>query len=524
MAIRFLTPAPPTSCHILFIAMVKIKKGAYGRKIRTDNAPDVACDATTKDGENCDQDVVFRDSEVKDSAAAASFYYDKVKWQAKTVFEDGMHGVLAVTQVSVGYRNTCAIDSSGALHCWGDNSRGQLGNGSTTSSTQPVKVIGKWQMVKTGVTTCALDMSEMLWCWGSNVFGQVGDGTTSHRSTPVQVSSTLSWKTFSGPDVSGTVCGIKSDDSLWCWGDNGYGQLGDGSTVRKKVPTAVSGGGSWKFVTVWGESTCGIKNDDSLWCWGRNDYGQLGDGTSTSKSVPTAISGGGLWQDVTLVFRNACGIKIDKSLWCWGYNKHGAVGDGMSVTRQTTPVEVVGGGLWDELAITTTDCSTMYFVSIYNRDALADSDGWSYGCGASWGWSVYPEVCGKKVDGTLWCWGYMAGVDVFTPTEISGGGVWSDVIASNGSLCAVKLSDDMLRCWGNNNVGQLGNQTTVDQALPVSVQSGNVLQSSRMGVVGVVCGISGNDNSLWCWGVNASGQVGDGTTTNRSVPTMVELR
>jgi hypothetical protein len=171
--------------------------------------------------------------------------------------------------------------------------------------------------------TCAIDTNGSLWCWGDNWYGQLGDGTNVGKDVPVQVSGT-NWFSVSAGD--GHTCGIKTDEILWCWGDNWYGQLGDGTNVGKNVPVEVSGT-NWVSVSAGGEHTCGIKTNGTLWCWGRNNYGQLGDGTNVGKNAPVRVSGTN-WVSVSAGKYHTCGVKTDGTIWCWGRNNYGQLGDG----------------------------------------------------------------------------------------------------------------------------------------------------------------------------------------------------
>ena len=174
-----------------------------------------------------------------------------------------------------------------------------------------------------------------LWTWGYNAYGQLGNGTTTNRRSPVQVGSN-SWKIVSG---GGNFFGaIRSDDTLWMWGFNQYGQLGDNSSANKSSPIQVLG--SWKFITCGSLSTWGIKSDDTLWAWGANANGQLGDGTTTQRNSPVQVSGGGTWKRVkTTGFFRAFGIKTNGTMFAWGNNTYGSLGDNSTISR-SSPVQI----------------------------------------------------------------------------------------------------------------------------------------------------------------------------------------
>src|ERR1017187_6752206 len=218
-------------------------------------------------------------------------------------------GVLAgrtLTQITAGYEHTCALDSTGTAYCWGLNAYGQLGDGSTTSSNVPVAVdisgvlAGQTltQITVGVVNTCALDSAGDAYCWGWNAFGQLGDGTTTSSSVPVAVdaSGVLAGKTLTqitaGRDHT---CAVTTADVAYCWGFNSVGQLGDGNTTDSSLPVAVNTGGvlAGKVLTqitagLW--HTCVLDATGGTYCWGRNASSELGDdGTGSQSSVPVLV-------------------------------------------------------------------------------------------------------------------------------------------------------------------------------------------------------------------------------------------
>ena len=284
-----------------------------------------------------------------------------------------------------------------------------------------------------------------LWTWGNNNYGQLGDDTLVNKSSPVQtISSGTNWKQVS--------CGfshslaIKTDGTLWTWGGNAYGQLGNNTLVNKSSPVqTISGGTNWKQVSCSGVNSGAIKTDGTLWVWGRNNYGQLGDNTIVNKSSPVqTIYGGTNWKQVSCsldpYFNNfTSAIKTDGTLWTWGGNGYGQLGDN-TIIRKSSPVQTIAGGTnWKQVA-----------CGVYHTSAI-------------------------KTDGTLWTWGYnIVGelgdntiVNKSSPVQtISGGTNWKQVSAGNQHTTAIK-TDGTLWTWGYNGVGNLGDNTQISKSSPV---------------------------------------------------------
>ena len=177
---------------------------------------------------------------------------------------------------------------------------------------------GPWLAVGIGMASiCGLKVDGSLWCWGSNEYGQLGTGDFEHPGAPAHIGD-ATWSSISvGRQHS---CGIQVDGSLWCWGDAEYGAIGDGSSgslATRSTPTRI-GVDAWRMISSGEKSTCGIKSDNTLWCWGSTNYGRLGIGafTASLKATPQPVEG--LWHSVAVAGNHACGLKDDFTLWCWG--------------------------------------------------------------------------------------------------------------------------------------------------------------------------------------------------------------
>jgi len=256
-----------------------------------------------------------------------------------------------VASLSVGYRHACALMKSGSVKCWGYNEFGQLGDGTTVDQQVPVDVVGLTSGVSAissgGVHTCALTTSGGVKCWGHNGHGALGDGTTEQRLTPMDVVGLTSGVSAISAGYSRT-CALTTVGGVMCWGVNWQGQLGDGTTASRLIPVDVVGLTSGVAAIDAGGGftrghTCAVMMNGSVKCWGNNTYGQLGDGTTEQRLTPVDVMG--LSSGVAAVSvsdsSHTCALTITGGVLCWGNNQYGALGRGMSAI-QTTPGDVVG--------------------------------------------------------------------------------------------------------------------------------------------------------------------------------------
>ena len=271
-----------------------------------------------------------------------------------------------------------AIKNDGTLWLWGSNTFGVLAQNNfvLTSVSSPIQVYGggnDWRKISCGQNnTAAIKQDGTLWLCGFNAFGQLGTNDTTNRNSFVQtISAGNDWI-----DVSvgqNQVLALKSDNSLWVWGDNEFGQLGTNDTVLKSSPVqTIAGGNDWIKISnaISGDVSAGIKQDGSLWLWGKNDLGQLGDGTTTNRSSPVqTISGGNDWEKVSCNASHVVALKNDGTVWSWGSNIGGRLGDNTTITK-SSPVQIYGDGT--------------NWVDVIN---------------------IYYGSMGLKNDGTLWVWG-----------------------------------------------------------------------------------------------------------------------
>jgi alpha-tubulin suppressor-like RCC1 family protein len=357
-----------------------------------------------------------------------------------------------------------------------------------------------FRQVSTGFAySCGVTQDHRAWCWGANSFGQLGIGTASFvdQLTPVPVAGGLRFVQVSAG--ARHACGVTVVNRAYCWGPNSFGQLGDGTTTDSPVPVPVAGG--LRFVEVSasgnGDHTCGVTPGNRAYCWGSNFDGQVGDGTTGNlRSVPVAVAGGLRFREVRAGGGHTCGVTTGHRAYCWGNNVYGQLGngsidDGPQVVFHPTPVAVVGGLHFNEIAPGTL------------------------------------HTCALQPDNLAWCWGTNGfgalgdgtTTDHFTPVAVAGQLRFRQVSAGqNFHTCGV-ATGNLAYCWGTNFSGELGDGTTTTRLAPVPVAGGLQFRQVSAGT-NHTCGVT-TGNVAYCWGLNDFGQLGDGTRDARLAPAAV---
>jgi alpha-tubulin suppressor-like RCC1 family protein/subtilase family serine protease len=332
--------------------------------------------------------------------------------------------------------------------------------------------------------TAVIKSDGTLWTWGYNAYGQLGDGTTASRTYPAQVGSATDWAEVAAGGYF-TVA-IKTDGTLWAWGQNTYGQLGTGSTVNRKIPVQVGTDTDWASVAAGAYHTMALKTDGTLWAWGQNTYGQLGDGTNANSTSPVQIGADADWASVTAGWAHSLSVKAGGTLWAWGRNIYGQIGIGNTVD-QNAPVQVGEDEDWAE-------------ASAGNFHSLALKTG-----GTIWAWGS--NVFGQLGDGTS--------LDSSSPVQAGSAANWSSVAAGGDHSLAIKATGT-LWAWGKNNNGQLGDGSTFNRAAPVRIGT-DTAWSEISGAYNHSVALK-TGNSLWTWGRNADGQIGNNSRVNKTSP------
>jgi alpha-tubulin suppressor-like RCC1 family protein/endonuclease/exonuclease/phosphatase family metal-dependent hydrolase len=255
------------------------------------------------------------------------------------------------TSVSSGGQVTCATDGGGGASCWGANQFGQLGNGTTTGSAAPVPVLGTgWQSISTsGASTCGIKVDGTLWCWGLNNFAQLGIDKTAPQKKPRQVAPGTAWSKVSTSWFN--TCAITTGGDLYCWGQNLRGAVGTGGTTRlvaRPVLVGASGAG-WADVSTGGWHTCAVRGDATMWCWGQNTFGQVGTATAGLVKSPVQVGPANGWRQVSTSWGHSCGVTGAGEMSCWGINKDGQLGTG-TYEDAWAPQPVGAGQVWTSVS------------------------------------------------------------------------------------------------------------------------------------------------------------------------------
>ena len=448
--------------------------------------------------------------------------------------------------------HSCALREGGTISCWGANGSGQLGDGTGDDSSVPVQVvnIADATAIATGSShsSCALREGGTISCWGNNNRGQLGNGQSGRdadSSVPVQVVGIADATAIAagGGYYGGHSCALRQGGTISCWGYNEYGQLGDGTEESSLVPvqvaniadaTAIATGSGWGGYVSGGHS-CALREGGTISCWGANGSGRLGDGTRDGSLVPVQVVG---IADATAIATGAgysCALRQGGTISCWGYNSYGVLGDGTGY-GSLVPVGVVGiadataiaTGRWHSCALReggtiscwgsgqlgdgTEDYYSLVPVQVANiADATAIATASSHSCAlreggtiSCWGNNYYGQLGDGTEESSLVP---VQVVGIADATAIAAGGGFY-----GGHSCALRQGGT-ISCWGANGYGQLGDGTGDDSSVPVQVVGiADATAIARGGgeYGGHSCALR-EGGTISCWGDNGSGELGDGT-------------
>jgi alpha-tubulin suppressor-like RCC1 family protein len=249
-------------------------------------------------------------------------------------------------QATAGTTHSVRLKANGTIWSVGSNANGRLGDGTTTNRSSPVAVVGgftDWIQVNAGSHTLGIRANGTAWAWGTNTNGQLGDDTVVDKSSPVSVVGAYTDWIQLAAGTSHSI-GIRANGTAWSWGINTSGRLGDGTTTDRSSPVSVVGGFTdWAYVAAGGDHSLGLRANGTLWAWGVNTNGRLGDGTTTPTSSPVSVVGGFTdWIQTVAGASHSVGLRANGTVWTWGLNLGGRLGDD-TTTARSSPVSVVGG-------------------------------------------------------------------------------------------------------------------------------------------------------------------------------------
>ena len=344
-------------------------------------------------------------------------------------------------RIAAGGWHSVALCSDSTVKAFGENATGQLGDGTTTDQNSPVPVLGLTGIINVSAGGDQLEAHSMalksdgtVWCWGSNLYGGLGNGTTNSSNVPVQALTLANVSAIAAGGWHSVA--LKTDSTVWTWGWNTDGQLGDGTTTDKTIGTVVTGLTGVMAIASGTYHVLALKSDGTVWAWGDNVSGQLGNGNTTDSPIPVQVAG---LTDVVKITAGrffSLAIKSDGTVWTWGENLYGQLGNG-TTTDSPTPVQVTG---------------------------LA--------------------------------------------------GITSATAATGAFHCMAVKNDNTVWAWGRNTYGNLGNGTVANSSLPVQMQ--NVSDVAELAAGTNFSILYKTDGTFWGCGRNSSGQLGDGTVLQRN--------
>ena len=451
----------------------------------------------------------------------------------------GVTGLPAVRAVVAGERHSLALATDGTVWAWGANNFGQLGNGTNTNRSTPLRIATLSSIVAISTHNfhnLALDTSGRVWAWGNG--GALGDKIGNDRTTPFVVPGL--------PQIAAIAAGylismaVATDGSVWVWGSNEAGQFGDSRYASQASPTQVANLAGYTGFAVGTRHVIARDGSGAVRAWGQNDQGQLGVGDTSDRAAPTLVTGLQQLLQISAGQTHSVAAATDGSVWAWGTNGNGELGDS-AVAVSNIPVTVQGPGNTAAVAAGT----------FHNLALGADGSVWSWGSGSNGalgngtrrssllplqvpGLPVVTEIAGgnefslaRESNGTVWSWGMqdlgrlgngqMAGTQLAPKTLTTISGV-TRIAAGYAHALAIR-SDGSVWSWGTNRYGQLGNGSTTDAGTPQRVTGlSNIIAVSAGGLHSLALDGSGN---VWAWGYNYYGDLGDGTRSDRLAPVRV---
>lgn len=358
---------------------------------------------------------------------------------------------LSAAAVSAGENHTCILNSDGKAYCWGENSTGQLGNGTTESSMAPVAVSGdhRFKSISAGWDhTCGVTVDDEAYCWGRGRYGRLGNGSTENSLDPAAVSGRLSFEMVDAGLAH--TCGLTKDGDAYCWGRGEDGILGNNAIESSRIPVPVAGGHTFGSINAASATTCGIATNGDAYCWGASDFGSLlgqGDDDRDKKIAPGLVAGDFDFKphSVSVGLDHACAINTADKAVCWGRGRYGKLGigsgDGLGVIENLrTPREIKGNISFASLATGTF------------------------------------QTCGIATNGKAYCWGRNGSGQLgdgtttmrVEPVAVSANLKFKQIAIGSKHACGISSKDEVY-CWGDGSKGKLGTRSAHNKSTPTKI-------------------------------------------------------
>ncbi len=464
-------------------------------------------------------------------------------------------------------QNFCAIDSNGQVYCWGGGGNGQIGNGGNLNVSKPTRVsmpVAATSLSIGASTICAIGTDKNAYCWGSGDRGQIGNSTNKDTNTPTLVSMPSLKEKFTAINLAyygdGFVCALGDKGNIYCWGNGSHGEIGNGFNYNESIPVQIKipSGVSFKYLAQgMGNGQCALDTNGIMYCWGYNAHGEGGNGSKTNTNTPTKAkmpSSGESFSVIGSSVNTACAVSNLKNLYCWGYGENGEVGN-HSESGSLYPVKTSASNI--------NKISSAYYIDATFCGISAESKVycWGYGDYGQIGnnqsksantptsIAMYDQntkfvdvkvsgnsntVCGLTSDGKIYCWGYGRDgglgngfwADSTIPTLVTFSPPIVKIAASKGNgngstFCAINY-ESRVYCWGYGKNGEIGNGKTESALIPTLalIPFENKIIDIVSSNMGSFCALNQNGKVL-CWGVGTSGQLGNRTMQNSSLPQSV---
>ncbi len=475
-----------------------------------------------------------------------------LRLQANGNFNDDTTASLTSATLSSGGNHSCAVIANGEVRCWGRNGSGQLGNGTTTDSAQPVTatvLVTATAVAVGGESSCVLQADGVSKCWGRNAEGQLGNGTTAASSTPVTVTGVTARTLAAGFHHA---CALLASGAVSCWGANNAGQLGNGGVMGATTAVSVTGITSAVAIAAGGNHSCAVLAAGGVKCWGDDGAGQLGNGAAGASTVPVDVTGISTAVGITAGFDHTCALLANGTVRCWGRGLEGQLGNG-GLVNSPTPVSpsgiqlrivALGAGLSHTCVVIENGLSVCW----------GDNGNGQVGNGAVVGNVPLPtsvvelggtiavsagfaHSCALLVEGDVKCWGLNDGGQLGMGT--AGGAVQRSGIplVVNGPMvgfdvggnhtCAVTPSGTG-SCWGDGTWGQIGDGGLSGTSRPRKVMGLDTTFGAAVNAIGLGLGFDHScavytAGNIKCWGRNNVGQLGNNDTTSETFPVPDDL-